>query len=137
MKKTYGTLAALSALTASLAVAPTGADANKVPAGTPMAQVPPEITELATDVDRLRNQCDYIWENRTNVAVLTAELNRLLNYGAGVRTCTDAMSPEMRRSCEEECTGLIVSLLGGDPVAQIGGGTQVVGDENDSGFDAY
>jgi hypothetical protein len=106
MKKKYGTLAALSALTASLVVAPTGADAGG-------------IGELSTDIDDLREQCDYIWENRTNFELLTAELNRIVNYDPNVQTCTQPMSPEMRRACEEQCTALILALLGEDPVAQI------------------
>jgi hypothetical protein len=130
MKKTYGTLAALSALTASLAGAPTGAEAQKIPAGTPMAQIPRDATGLSTDIDRLRNQCDYIWDNRNNVGLLTAELDRILNYGPNVQTCTTPMSPEMRRSCEQECTGLILALLGGDPVAQIDDdGIQIISDD--------
>jgi hypothetical protein len=40
------------------------------------------------------------------------------------------MSPEMRRSCEQECTGLILALLGGDPVAQIDDdGIQIISDD--------
>jgi hypothetical protein len=119
MKKNYGALAALSALATSLAGAPMGAEAQEIPGATPVVQIPRDMAELLTDVDRLRNQCDYIWDNRTNVGLLTAELDRILNSSPNVQTCTTPMSPEMQRSCEQDCTGLILALLGGDPVAQL------------------
>ncbi|MFW5641803.1 MAG: hypothetical protein ACOCY0_03450 [Roseicyclus sp.] len=112
MKKTHGTLAALSALTASIALHPTDATANTA-AGTGQMQ------DLAQNIDQLRDQCDYIWNNRTDFDLLTEELNRILTNSPDARSCDDPMSAAMRQTCEEQCTGLILALLGGDPVAQI------------------
>jgi hypothetical protein len=123
MKKRYGTLAALSALTASLALPATEAEAQKIPVQQPTTSTQSPVGILSSDIDRLQDQCDYIWDNRTNFELLTAELNRLLNNSPEARTCDEPMSPEMRQTCEEQCTGLILALLGGgDPIARVPNG---------------
>ena len=116
MKKTYGTLAALSALTASLAVPPGEADAQQAPTPPPNL----ELVELMADIDRLKLQCDYIWDNRADARALTEELNRLVSGLPDAQSCDGILKPVERQQCVDQCTGLILDLLGGDPVGQIG-----------------
>jgi hypothetical protein len=103
----------LSALTASLAVPPGEADAQQSPPNL-------ELIELRDDIDRLKLQCDYIWDNRADARALTEELNRLINGLPDAQTCDGILKPVERQHCVDQCTGLILDLLGGDPRAQIG-----------------
>lgn len=121
MKKKYGTIAALSAITAKLAMGATGVGAQEISVRGPMQGDPGGVSGLSRELSSLSDQCDYIWDNRTNAQLLTQELNRILSNSPDSRTCDEPMSPEMRQSCEEQCSGLILALLGGDPVAEVPG----------------
>jgi len=98
MKKNSGTLMALAAITAKIAV--------------PHAA-------LAQEVDELTEQCEYIWENRDDRNTLQQELDLLLAGSDDALTCRFDTPPELRESCQEQCIGLIVALLGESPIAQI------------------
>jgi hypothetical protein len=98
MKKNFGTLVALAAITAKVAV--------------PHAALAQEIVQLA-------EQCDYIWDNRDDRNILQRELDLLLSGSQNALSCRFDTPPELRDTCQEQCIGLIVSLLGDTPIAQI------------------
>jgi hypothetical protein len=98
MKKKFGTLIALATVTAYV--------------GAPMAA-------QAQDITRLAEQCDYIWQIRDDRSALQRELDLILGGSDNSLTCRIPVSEEVRQSCEEQCVGLIVALLGGGPVAEL------------------
>ena len=98
MKKNFGTLVALAAITAKMVV--------------PHAA-------LAQEVDGLTEQCEYIWDNRDDRNTLQRELDLLLAGSDDALTCRFDTPPELRDTCQEQCIGLIVALLGDSPVAEI------------------
>jgi hypothetical protein len=98
MKKNFGTLVALAAITAKIAI--------------PHAA-------LAQEVSELQAQCEYIWENRDDRNTLQRELDLLLAGSDDSLTCRFDTPPELRDTCQEQCIGLIVALLGDTPIAQI------------------
>lgn len=100
MKKSVGTLIALAAITAKV--------------GMPFAAIAQEIDELA-------QQCEYIWDIRGDRSALQRELDLLLGESPEALSCRFDTPLELRDSCQEQCIGLIVSLLGDTPVAELPG----------------
>jgi hypothetical protein len=100
MKKSVGTLVALAALTAEV--------------GMP-------VSALAQEVDDLTEQCEYIWDIRGDRNALQRELDLLLGGSSNALSCRFDTPEELRNTCEEQCIGLIVSLLGDTPIAEIPG----------------
>jgi hypothetical protein len=100
MKKSLGTLVALAAITAHVGM--------------------PEAA-LAQEIDELTEQCEYIWDIREDRTALQRELDLLLGGSSESLSCRFDTPPELRDTCEEQCVGLIVALLGDTPVAQLPG----------------
>lgn len=100
MKKSVGTLIALAALTAKV--------------GAPYDAMAQEISEL-------QQQCEYIWDIRADRSALQRELDLLLGNSPQALSCRFDTPPELRSTCEEQCIGLIVALLGDTPIAELPG----------------
>jgi hypothetical protein len=100
MKRSVGTLIALAAIAAKV--------------GLPLAAV-------AQEVDELTEQCEYIWDIRDDRTALQRELDLLLRGSSEALSCRFDTPPELRDTCEEQCVGLIVALLGDSPIAQLPG----------------
>ncbi len=100
MKKSIGTLVALAAISAKI--------------GLPDAAMAQEITDLT-------EQCDYIWDIRDDRTALQRELDLLLGESPQSLSCRFDTPEELRQTCQDQCIGLIVSLLGDSPVAQLPG----------------
>jgi hypothetical protein len=74
---------------------------------------------IAQEVDELAQQCEYIWDIREDRSALQRELDLLLGQSPDALSCRFDTPPELREACEEQCIGLIVSLLGETPVAEL------------------
>lgn len=76
--------------------------------------------QVAQDLERLQEQCEYIWDIRDDRNLLQRELDLILEGSDEALTCRLPVNdPLLRETCEEECVALIASLLGGNPVAQL------------------
>ncbi|MGP1355748.1 hypothetical protein [Roseicyclus sp.] len=98
MNRKFGTLVALAAITAHTGGA---------------------TTALAQNVESLSQQCDYIWDIRSDRSALQRELDLILGGSDQSLTCRIPTRPEEQAVCEEQCVGLILALLGGSPVAEL------------------
>lgn len=99
MKKSFGTLVALAAITAKVVV--------------PTAALAQEITSIA-------QQCEFINDIRNDRNALQRELDMLLGNSPDALSCRFGTPPDLQQSCEDQCINAIVALLG-DPVAEIPG----------------
>jgi hypothetical protein len=85
------------------------------------AEVGMPVSALAQEVDDLTEQCEYIWDIRGDRNALQRELDLLLGGSSNALSCRFDTPEELRNTCEEQCIGLIVSLLGDTPIAEIPG----------------
>lgn len=98
MNKKFGALIALAAMTAKI--------------GLPDAA-------LAQETENFLQQCEYISEIQTDRTALQRELELLLDNSPEALTCRFDTPDELREECANQCVSLIVSLLGGTPVAEL------------------
>lgn len=98
MNGKIGTLVALAALTAKV--------------GAPVAA-------LAQDVADLSQQCEYIFDIQDDRNALQRELDLIQGNSPNALTCRFENTTQSREACEEQCVGLLLALLGDDPLGQI------------------